>query len=217
MKTETILKKVYELSSVYNDGMKFNEKINSLIDELKRDIACEKCTTPSMKKSLKAAQKYLMKAKNSPRQILGYTDVQKIHGEEYQVFTDSYSLFMFKNRLDLPDISEFKDASGKAVEYPKFERIVPIIDPDVDEEIKINYADVVACLKSHPEIEKKDITYSIQCKNYEIKFNAEYLKSVYDILGTEDLKVYVTGQIRPAMFIDERTGNKAILVPLRKY
>ena len=56
-------------------------------------------------------------------------------------------------------------------------------------------------------------------KTVAIAFNANYLKTIVDVLGTSELKVYYRDNTRgysPLLFVDENTGNKALLMPIIK-
>ena len=42
------------------------------------------------------------------------------------------------------------------------------------------------------------------------------LKNVIEIMGTIELDIYAYGPFKPLLFIDNNTGNKSILLPLKK-
>lgn len=69
------------------------------------------------------------------------------------------------------------------------------------------------------QIEETDGVKLIELKSesYKCFFNADNLKKVCDILGTTQLNMRLYGELKPALIIDEKTDNKAIITPIRKY
>ena len=45
-----------------------------------------------------------------------------------------------------------------------------------------------------------------------IRLKAKWVKNIVDVLGTTDLRVYFQRPITPLLFIDKKTGNKALSV-----
>lgn len=49
-----------------------------------------------------------------------------------------------------------------------------------------------------------------------LKFLNDNLKKISDILGSTELTVRLYGKLKPALIIDERNDNQAIISPIRK-
>lgn len=168
---------------------------------------------PSKKTANKKALAYLKKAggRNNTRPALSYSNIIDYNGELLQVFTDSYTMFMLKEHYILPDISERPELT-----YPDVKRLIP--DAFNGEPCK-NAGDIekfLAGLKAN--VYKKDD--EIDCftsESYKVYFDVNRLKQVIEILGTLEVKVYLFGVVKPILFVDESTGNEAILLPVRKY
>ena len=193
-------------------------ELSGLIAELKAEIYSE--SNGKINKSLlqrtKAALRFL-KNSSKYREILHYCDYQNIAGTDYQVFTDSYTLFMLVDKMELP---YYKDTMPSA-SYPNVKNLYSAgyYNTDITESIDIK--DIMAKLKAKMlPIDNKIAKYvnenvNANGKTVAIAFNANYLKTIVDILGTSELKVYYKRDMAPLLFVDENTGNKALLTPIK--
>lgn len=193
-------------------------ELSGLIAELKAEIYAE--SNGKINKSLlqrtKAALRFL-KNTDKYREILHYCDYQNIAGTDYQVFTDSYTLFMLVDKMELP---YYKDNIPSA-NYPNVKNLynAGYYDTDITESIDIK--DIMAKLKAKIlPIDNKIAKYvnenvNADGKTVAIAFDANRLKTIVDILGTSELKVYYRRDMAPLLFVDETTGNKALLMPIK--
>lgn len=193
-------------------------ELSGLIAELKAEIYSEYkgVVNKSLLQRTKAALKFLKNA-SKYREILHYCDYQNISGTDYQVFTDSYTLFMLVDKMELP---YYKDNMPNA-SYPNVKNLYNASWYDTDITESIDIKDILAKLKAKmlPIQDKiaKYVNESVNAngKTVAIAFNANYLKTIIDILGTTELKVYYRRDLAPLLFVDEATGNKALLVPIK--
>ena len=136
---------------------------------------------------------------------LNYCDYQTIKGIKYQVFTNSYVLFMLVNKLELPYYLDYQCGELK---YPNFERIYKYASFGQDITGLIDINDVIYQMKNKT-IHKADIlNYKLDFVEFGIK--AKYIKDIVDILGTIDLRVYFTVPNKPLLFVDAISGNQAL-------
>ena len=216
MENTKVLNELEKIASKVN--VEYVPELTGLINELKAEIYSE--SNGKINKSLlqmqKAALKFL-KNTGKYREILHYCDYQNIAGTDYQVFTDSYTLFMLVDKMELP---YYKDNMPNA-NYPNVKNLynAGYYDTDITESIDIK--DIMAKLKAKMlPINNKIAKYvnenvNADGKTIAIAFNANYLKTIVDILGTSELKVYYRRDIAPLLFVDEATGNKALLMPIK--
>ena len=210
MKTETILNKLLKIKeNPYNA-----ELLDNVINELKIDVYNENMGLKNRKQDpQKKALKFLNDNKkrfSSCRSCLAYAYQTIINGNEVQVFTDSYIAFILKTFYKLP----LWDKENGA--YPQIERLIP--DKNCGEIVNVNFKDIIAKLKAK-QIEEKDGIKLIELKSesYNCLFNADNLKKICDILGTTKLIMRLYGELKPALIIDEKTENQAIITPVRSY
>lgn len=114
-------------------------------------------------------------------------------------------------------INELKiDIYNENGAYPEIERILP--DKSYGEIAKFSFKELAAKLKAK-QIEEKEGKKLIELNSdsYKCFFNADNLKKICDILGTTDLTIRLYGELKPALIIDEKTDNQAIICPIRKY
>lgn len=211
MKTETILNKLLKLKeNPYN-----SELLDNVINELKIDIYNENMGLKNRKNDpQKKALKFLNDNKkrfSGGRSCLAYACQTTINGNDVQVFTDSYIAFILKTFYNLPLWDNEKEKN----KYPQIERVLP--DKSFGEIVNFNFKDLLAKLKAK-QIEEKDGIKLIELKseNYKCFFNADNLKNICDILGTTELTMRLYGTLKAALIVDEKTDNKAIIVPIRK-
>lgn len=210
MKTETILNKLLKLKeNPYNA-----ELLDNVINELKIDVYNENMGLKNRKQDpQKKALKFLNDNKkrfSGGRSCLSYACQTIINGKEVQVFTDSYIAFILKTFYNLP---LWDEENGS---YPQIGRLLP--DKNYGEIVSVNFKDIIAKLKAK-QIEEKDGMKIIELKSesYKCFFNADNLKKVCDILGTTELVMRLYGELKPALIIDEKTYNQAVITPVRSY
>lgn len=210
MKTETILNKLLKLKeNPYNA-----ELLDNVINELKIDVYNENMGLKNRKQDpQKKALKFLNDNKkrfSSGRSCLAYAYQTIINGNDVQVFTDSYIAFILKTFYNLP----LWDNENGA--YPQIERILP--DKKYGEIVDLDFKDIIAKLKAK-QIEETDGTKIIELRseNYKCFFDADNLKKISDILGTTELVMRLYGEMKPALIIDEKNDNQAVVTPIRKY
>lgn len=216
MENTKLLNQLENIASKVN--LEYVPELAGLINELKAEIYSE--SNGKINKSLlqrtKAALKFL-KNNSKYRAILHYCDYQNIAGTDYQVFTDSYTLFMLVDKMELP---YYKDNMPSA-SYPNVKNLYSASYYDTDITESIDIKDIMAKLKAKmiPVQDKiaKYVNKNVNAngKTVAIAFDANYLKTIVDILGTSELKVYYRRDMAPLLFVDENTGNKALLMPIK--
>lgn len=216
MEKTKVLNELEKIASKVN--LEYVPELTGLINELKAEIYSE--SKGSINKSLlqrtKAALRFL-KNNSKYREILQYCDYQNIAGTDYQVFTDSYTLFMLVDKMELP---YYKDNMPNA-SYPNVKNLYSASYYDTDITESIDIKDIMAKLKAKMlPIDNKIAKYvnenvNANGKTVGIAFNANYLKTIVDILGTSELKVYYLRDKAPLLFVDESTGNKALLMTIK--
>ena len=216
MENTKVLNELEKIASKVN--LEYVPELAGLINELKAEIYSE--SNGKINKSLlqrtKAALKFL-KHVSKVRPVLQYCDYQNISGIDYQVFTDGYTMFMLVDRMELPYCKD----NMPNVEYPNVKNLYNASWYDTDITESIDIKDIMAKLKAKmlpidnkiaKYINEKVDTYDDIVK---IGFDANRLKSIVDILGTTELNVYYRRELAPLLFVDEVTGNKAMLCPIR--
>ena len=215
MKNTTLLKKLQKIEK--NGSINLDPDFIDLLNEVKQEVYNEtNCFTSSQKQASKKALNFLKKLQKHSRPILGYCDFQEIHGEKYQVFTDSYTLVALKTFYELPTIEDFKklDSKNKDATYPSVYRIVP--DIYYGEKAENNIETLLKKLKSGMYEKGQENDY-IESKSYKPLFDVKRLKDAVEMLGTIDFDIYLFGNTKPAMFVDSETGNFAVVCSLRHY
>lgn len=217
MENTKVLNELEKIASKVN--LEYVPELAGLINELKAEIYSE--SNGKINKSLlqmqKAALRFLKNAGSKGRDIFKYCDYQNISGTDYQVFTDSYTLFMLVDKMELP---YYKDNMPSA-NYPNVNNLYSASYYDTDITESIDVKDIMAKLKAKMiPIQEKIAKYvnenvNANGKTIAIAFNANYLKTIVDILGTSELKVYYRRDMAPLLFVDEATGNKALLMPIK--
>lgn len=212
MKTETILNKLLKLK----DNPLNAELLDNVINELKIDVYNESMGLKNRKNDpQKKALKFLNDNKkkfSSGRSCLAYACQTIINGQDVQVFTDSYIAFILKTFYNLPLWDNEKEKN----KYPQIERVLP--NKNYGEIVKFSFKELAAKLKAK-QIEEKDGIKIIELNSdsYKCYFGADNLKKVSDILGTNDLTIRLYGELKPALIIDEKNDNQAVITPIRKY
>lgn len=212
MKTETILNKLLKLK----DNPLNAELLDGIINELKIDVYNENMGLKNRKQDpRKKALKFLNDNKkhfSGGRSCLAYACQTIIDGCEVQVFTDSYIAFILKTFYNLPLWDNEKEKN----KYPQIERVLP--NKSYGEVANFSFKELVAKLKAK-QIEEKENTKLIELNSdsYKCCFNADNLKKISDILGTTDLVIRLYGEMKPALIVDNKTDNQAVITPIRKY
>ena len=215
MNTTTLLKKLQKIEK--NVSINLDPDFIDLLNEVKQEVYNDaKGFTTSQKTSLKKGTKLFKEITKKPRPILGYCDFQEIHGQKYQVFTDSHTLIGLKTFYELPTIEDFKklDSKNKDAIYPSVYRIVP--EAQYGEKAENNTETFLKKLKAGMYEKQKEFDY-IESKNHKVCFDVKRLKDAVEMLGTSNLDIYLFGNTKPAMLLDLETGNFAIICPIRKY
>lgn len=119
--------------------------------------------------------------------------------------------FILKTFYNLPLWDNEKEKN----KYPQIERVLP--DKSYGEIVKFSFKDLLAKLKAK-QIEEKDGVKLIELnsESYRCFFNADNLKKICDILGTTELVMRLYGELKPALIIDEKNDNQAVITPIRK-
>lgn len=213
MKTETILN---NLLKVKDNPFKYMDVLENTINKLKIDVYNESIGLKNRKQDpQKKALKFLNDNKkrfSNSRSCLAYAYETNINGNKVQVFTDSYIAFILKTFYQLPLWDNEKEKN----KYPEIKRVLP--DKNYGEIVEVNFKDIIAKMKAK-QIEEKDGMKLIELKSesYRCFFNADNLKKICDILGTTELVIRLYGELKPALIIDEKTDNQAVIVPVRSY
>lgn len=213
MKTETILN---NLLKVQNDPFKNMDVLENTINELKIDVYNQNMELKNRKQDpQKKALKFLKDNKkifSGRRSCLAYAYQTNINGNDVQVFTNSYIAFILKTFYNLPLWDEEKEKQS----YVDIKRVLP--NKSYGEIVNFNFKDLLAKLKAK-QIQDSGGTkiIEINSKSYKCFFDADNLKKICDILGTTDLVMYLYGEMKVALLVDEKTDNQAIITPIRKY
>ena len=152
----------------------------------------------------RSAVKFLESVKTG-NPCLNYCDFQTIKGTEYQVFTNSYVLFMLVDKLEL---SYYLDHQCGELKYPDVERIYKNASFGRDIAGLIDLNDVIYQMKNKT-IHSRDLL-EFHVDQVTIRIKAKWIKDIIDVLGTTNLQVFYGGPKTPLLFIDNKTGNKAL-------
>ena len=152
----------------------------------------------------RSAVKFLESVKTG-NLCLNYCDYQTIKGTEYQVFTNSYVLFMLVDKLELPYYFDYQHGEFN---YPAIERLYwsETCGKEITGLIDLN--DVIYQMKNKT-IHSRDLL-EFHVDQVTIRIKAKWIKDIIDVLGTTNLQVYYGGPKKPLLFIDNKTGNKAL-------
>ena len=159
----------------------------------------------------KSAIKFLANVKHA-NQCLHYCDYQTIAGTDYQVFTNTYVLFMLVDKLELPYYLDYQCGELK---YPDVERIYKYASLGTDITGLIDINDVIYQMKNKTIHPADILNYNLDFVEFGIK--AKYIKDVVDILGTTDLRVCYTAPNKPLLFVDAISGNQALAICCKQF
>lgn len=216
MKNTELLKKLLKIER--NGSINIDPDFITLLNDVKMEVYNdEKGFTSTEKKANKKAAAFLKKSyKRKP--VLSVCDIQQINGIDYQVFTDSYVAFYIKKHYKLETIENLNDRERTQLKYPDMVRLLP----DENNGLLIHNGKLLLdeALKKHKAglLEKIGSTtiYKLYCGDDEIIVDILKLKSVIEIMGTSVLDIYFYGSFKPLLFVDNITGNKALLLPIIK-
>lgn len=137
---------------------------------------------------------------------------QTIAGTEYQIFTDKYVMFMLVDKLELP---YYKDYPHGEFNYPAMERLYWSSTCGVEITGLIDLNDVISQMKNKTIHLRDILEYHID--QVTIRIKAKWIKTIVDVLGTADLQVYYNRPNTPLLFIDKKTGNKALSMCCKQF
>lgn len=217
MKNTELLKKLLKIER--NGSINIDPDFIALLNDVKMEVYDEeKGFTSTEKKANKKAAAFLKKSyKRKP--ILSVCDIQTTNGIDYQVFTDSYVAFYMKKYYKLETIEGLNNRDGTQLRYPDIVKLLPDENNGLlihngkhllDEALKKHKAGLLETLDSMT-------IYKLYYGDEKITVDILKLKTVIEIMGTSDLDIYFYGSFKPLLFVDNKTGNKAILLPLRTY
>lgn len=176
MNTVQLIKKLENIKKAEN----FFYDLDTLIAELKTEVIetdtfKSKSTKQRTKKAISLLKSFNDKGKGS-RPILNYADIQG----DYMYFTNSYYAFKLKEHLDLPLWNDPVSV------YPKLEKLFP-----AEEGVEIKDFDFDNYLNKLKvkELQNDTIYYYNSKDETEFFVDANFIKSVCDVLGTTDLEV----------------------------
>lgn len=200
-----------------NGSINLDPDFITLLNDIKMEVYNEeKGFTSTEKKANKKAAAFLKKAYKR-RPVLSVCDIQTTNGIDYQVFTDSYAAFYMKKHYKLETIEDLNNREATQLKYPDVVRLLP---DETDGSLIQNGKQLLdEALKKHKAGLLKQLDSMTVCELYhgdkKITVDILKLKSVIEIMGTSDLDIYFYGSFKPLLFIDNITGNKAILLPIR--
>ncbi len=196
MNKTTILNKLLKIQETGN----YNN-INDIINELKIDVFSEtKNFTASKRNAQKKALSFL---KSNKQERLKKAQII----DNIQYFTDSFIAFKIIDPYELPTFRN---------DQP-LESIVSLFNNAEKNKYTINY-DLNIILKKikSKQYDKNKCIDFFETEKGKIYFDPMKLKTIVEILNTTDLTIKCSDlNYRPILFIDEKTGNNAILCPVR--
>lgn len=134
-------------------------------------------------------------------------DYKTIAGTDYQIFTDKYVMFILVDKLELPYYLDYPHGEFK---YPAIERLYWVETSGIEITGIIDLNDIIYQMKNRT-IHSSDVL-EFHVDQQTIRLKAKWVKNIVDVLGTTDLQVYYQRPIVPLLFIDKKTGNKALSV-----
>lgn len=217
MKNTELLKKLLKIER--NGSINIDPDFITLLNDVKMEVYNEeKGFTSGEKKANKKAAAFLKKLYKR-RPVLSVCDIQTTNGIDYQVFTDSYVAFYMMKHYKLETIEDLNNREGMQLKYPDVVRLLPDENNGslihngkflLDEALKKHKADLLEKLDSMT-------IYKLYYGDEKITVDILKLKTVIEIMGTSDLDIYFYGSFKPLLFVDNITGNKAILLPIKTH
>ena len=215
MKNTTLLNKLLRIEQ--NGSVNLDPDFLALLAEVKQEVYNEEKTFSSdQKRASKKALAFLTKIKKqNVRPFLAYCDFQEVNGSKKQVFTDYYILFVLNTYYKLPTVEDFKkETRNENMTYPQVASLIPNENGFILENAKEKMEDILKKIKSKQYAKEKPFD-SFHTGTYDVYFNVDKLKTIIEILGTSDLEITIYGQVKPIKLTDKKTGNEAILMPIK--
>ena len=172
---------------------------------MKRYIMRDKTLSQRTRSALK-----LLSSVDDANPCLNCCTYQTIAGTEYQIFTDKYVAFMLVDKLELPYYADYPHGEFK---YPAMERLywAETFGAEITGLIDLN--DIIYQMKNKTIHLNDLIEFHVDQET--IRLKAKWVKNIVDVLGTTDLHVYYNSPYSPLLFIDKKTGNKALSMCVR--
>ena len=211
MKTEKILLELKEIQK--NEDIL---KLNDLIEKLEKQLRLEVAYKGSNRTKI-ATIKRICNVKHRPI-LNGFRRV-----DDKIVFTDSYRLFTI-NTIDMPikevlkeeEVTKYMNGNDYMIgHYPNIDNIMNNYDKSKGDEVFLDINDIMYHYKTRDTKSKEKNLYIIKLKDYEVALDVQYLKEMFDILGT-DLIVRANGEYK-AIYMENKQGENGILLPIKRY
>lgn len=208
MRTETILN---TLTNTLNDYpmLRDDRTFTDLINELKAEVysdSMDKSSKRSFMQRQKAALNFLKKQAKKPRKIFAYSDIQEINGKEYQVFTDMFTAFYLKEKMNLPTMNDYH-ANGNKGDFPSMERLFPYDREAID----FNVKEHLASLKSKTcHYMENGTPACLFCDSDKYVIDLNKVKTAYQILG-DNLQASKTNTKHPMLVLKNENGLALIM------
>lgn len=190
-----------KLLTMINEGRV--DDLKALLENTLTELRAKEVYGNGYAKAVKRVIKELKKMEKR-RPILSYYDIQ----DGKQVFTDSYFAFRMNEGHYIEGLEHHNNNNGV---YPSLDGIVPIPSPDC--EVIIDMDQLVSPEKIVPMGKKEVPLYIAKTEHSTAYLNAGYVENAIQILGTEGLKMYLYGSMRPVLFTSPR--GEAVVVPIR--
>ena len=208
MRTETILNTL--TNTLKNNPVLNNDRVFiNLINELKAEVysdSMNKSNKRSFMQRQKAALSFLKKQTKKSKKIFAYSDIQEIHGKEYQVFTDTFTAFYLKEKMSLPTMDDYH-ANGDKGDFPSMERLFPYDREAID----FNVKEHLASLKSKTcHYMENGTPACLFCDSDKYVIDLNKVKTAYQILG-DNLQASKTNTKHPMLVLKNENGLALIM------
>lgn len=210
MRTETILNKLTNTLNTYpmlQDDRIFTDLINELKAEVYSD-SMDKFTKRSFMQRQKAALNFLKKQAKKPRKIFAYSDIQEINGKEYQVFTDMFTAFYLKEKMNLPTMNDYH-ANGNKGDFPSMKSLFSYDREAIDFNVKEQLASLKAKTCHYME---NGTPACLFCDSDKYAIDLNRVKTAYQILG-DNLQLSRTNTKNPLLVLENENGL-ALIMPI---
>ena len=208
MRTETILNTL--TNTLKNNPVLNNDRVFiNLINELKAEVysdSMDKSSKRSFMQREKAALSFLKKQTKKSNKMLAYSDIQEINGKEYQVFTDMFTAFYMKEKMNLPTMDDYH-ANGDKGDFPSMERLFPYDREAID----FNVKEHLASLKSKTcHYMENGTPACLFCDSDKYVIDLNKVKTAYQILG-DNLQASKTNTKHPMLVLKNENGLALIM------
>lgn len=210
MRTETILNTLTNTlknNPVLNDDRVFINLINELKAEVYSD-SMDKSTKRSFMQRQKAALNFLKKQAKKSRKIFAYSDIQEINGKEYQVFTDMFTVFYLKEKMNLPTMNDYH-ANGNKGDFPSMKSLFSYDREAIDFNVKEQLASLKAKTCHYME---NGTPACLFCDSDKYAIDLNRVKTAYQILG-DNLQLSITNTKNPLLVLENENGL-ALIMPI---